>query len=213
MRLYRQGTGRTATGPTSRYRHDNAELKPDKSRVVFLGDSITELWAKEPFIAGNAHYVGRGISGQTTLQMVVRFRADVIALKPLLVHIMAGTNDIAGNNGPESDSDIEGAIESMVELALANHIKVVLASIPPAADYDWHPGLNPTPRIRRLNVWIKAYANRTGVGYVDYWPVLATENGALKSNLSIDGVHPNSQGYKAMQMLTEAAIQSIVASQ
>jgi lysophospholipase L1-like esterase len=133
--------------------------------------------------------------------MVVRFRADVIALKPLLVHIMAGTNDVAGNNGPERDMEIEGAIESMVELAL-------LAAIPPAVDFDWHPGLNPAPRIRQLNAWIKSYASRTGVEYVDYWPALATESGAMKSNLSMDGVHPNSQGYKAMQSLTEAAIQS-----
>jgi lysophospholipase L1-like esterase len=138
----------------------------------------------------------------------VRFRADVIALKPVLVHIMAGTNDVAGNNGPESDGDIEGAIESMVELALANPIKVVLASIPPAADFVWHPGLIPAPRIRQLNAWIKSYASRTGIGYVDYWPALAAENGAMKSNMSMDGVHPNAQGYKAMQSQTEAAIQA-----
>jgi len=194
----------------SMYRHDNAALKPDSSRVIFLGDSITQAWAQEPFIAGSAHYVGRGISGQTALQMVVRFRADVIDLKPQLVHIMAGTNDVAGNNGPESDTEIEGAIESMVELALANRIKVVLASIPPAANFGWHPGLNPTPRIRRINAWIKSYASHTGVGYVDYWPALATESGALKSDLSMDGVHPNSQGYKAMQTLTESAIQSVL---
>ncbi len=173
-----------------------------------MGDSITQGWAKEPFIAGNPHYVGRGIGGQTALQMVVRFRADVIDLKPRLVHIMAGTNDVAGNNGPESDTDIEGAIESMVQLALANHIKVVLASIPPAANFGWHPGLNPTPRIRRLNAWIKSYSSRVGVGYVDYWPALAAEDGSMKADLSMDGVHPNPQGFKAMQPLTEAAIQS-----
>lgn len=192
----------------SRYRNENASLKPDSSRVVFLGDSITEAWAKEPFIAGNTHYVGRGIGGQTTQQMVVRFRADVIDLRPRLVHIMAGTNDVAGNNGPERDVDIKNAIESMVELALANHIKVVLASIPPTADFGWHPGLNPASRIRRLNAWIKSYANRIGAGYVDYWPVLATENGAMKSNLSMDGVHPSSQGYKAMEPLAQAAIEA-----
>jgi lysophospholipase L1-like esterase len=190
------------------YRHDNAELKRDNSRVVFLGDSITQAWAQEPFIAGNAHYVGRGIGGQTTQQMVVRFRADVIALKPVLVHIMAGTNDVAGNNGPESDADIEGGIQSMVELALASRIKVVLASIPPAADFEWHPGLKPALRIRQLNAWIKSYANCTGIGYVDYWLALATESGAMKSNLSMNAAHPNSQGFKAMQSLTEAAIQS-----
>jgi lysophospholipase L1-like esterase len=190
------------------YRHDNAALKLDRDRIVFLGDSITQAWTREPLFAGNAHYVGRGISGQTTQQMVVRFRADVIALKPLLVHIMGGTNDVAGNDGPESDADIEGALESMVELALANRIKVVLASIPPAIDFEWHPGLNPAPRIRQLNAWIKSYASRTGIGYVDYWPALATEGGAMKANLSMDGVHPNSQAYNAMQSLTEAAIKS-----
>jgi lysophospholipase L1-like esterase len=192
----------------ARYRADNQSLKPDSARVVFLGDSITEAWAREPFISGNSHYVGRGIGGQTAPQMLVRFRADVVGLRPQVVHIMAGTNDVAGNNGPETDEEIEGAIESMVELALANHIKVVLASIPPAADYGWHPGLKPVPRIRRLNDWIKSYAKGTGVGYVDYWPALATENGAMKPNLSMDGVHPNSQGYKEMQSLAKAAIES-----
>jgi lysophospholipase L1-like esterase len=192
----------------ARYRRDNASLKSDSSRVVFLGDSITEAWARGPFISGNSHYVGRGISGQTAPQVLVRFRTDVIALKPQLVHIMAGTNDIAGNNGPESDEEIESAVQSMVELALVNHIKVVLASIPPAAEYQWHPGLKPVPRIRRLNDWIKSYAKLTGIGYVDYWPALATESGAMKSNLSTDGVHPNSQGYKEIQPLTQAAIES-----
>jgi lysophospholipase L1-like esterase len=192
----------------SRYRENNARLKPDVSRVVFLGDSITEAWAQDPFISENAHYVGRGIGGQTTQQMLLRFRADVIELKPALVHIMAGTNDVAGNNGPEIDSDIEGAITSMVELALANRIRVVLASIPPAADFEWHPGLNPASRIRRLNAWMKSYASRVGVGYVDYWPVLATDSGAMKPNLSPDGVHPNSQGYEAMKAVARAAIES-----
>ena len=191
-----------------RYRNANASLKPDEARVVFMGDSITELWGQEPFISNNTHFAGRGIGGQTTLQMVVRFRSDVIGLKPKLVHIMAGTNDVAGNNGPEMDEDIEGAIQSMVELALANHIKVVLASIPPAADFKWHPGLNPVPRIRALNAWLKSYASRAGVTYVDYWPALATESGALKTELSEDGVHPNAQGFKAMQPLAEAAIQA-----
>src|ERR1700722_932604 len=191
-----------------RYRNANDSLKPDDARVVFMGDSITELWAMEPFIADSAHIVGRGIGGQTTLQMVVRFRADVISLKPKVVHIMGGTNDVACNNGPESDTDIEGAMQSMVELALANHLKVVLASIPPAAEFNWHPGLNPAPRIRAINAWIKSYASRAGVTYVDYWPALATESGALKSELSQDGVHPNALGFKAMQPLMEAAIHS-----
>lgn len=191
-----------------RYRDDNAALKPDLSRVVFLGDSITENWAKEPFISGNPHYVGRGVSGQTALQMLVRFRADVLALKPRLVHIMAGTNDLAANHGYESDEAIEGAIQSMTELALANHIRVLLASIPPTTDFPWRPGLQPAPRIRRINQWLESFAKRARVAYVDYGRVLATDEGAMKEGLSEDGVHPNSQGYAAMQPVARATIES-----
>jgi lysophospholipase L1-like esterase len=190
-----------------RYRQENLALKDDSSRVVFMGDSITEGWAGTPFISANPHFVGRGIGGQTTEQMLVRFRADVIELKPKLVHIMGGTNDVAGNNGPESDQDIEAAIASMVDLALANRIRVVLASIPPAADFHWRPGLDPATRIRRLNEWLKAYAVQAGITYVDYWPVLATETGGMKAGFSSDGVHPNSAGYKAMEPVAQAAIQ------
>jgi lysophospholipase L1-like esterase len=191
-----------------RYRDANASLRPDSSRIVFLGDSITEGWAKETLFADHPHFVGRGISGQTTQQMLVRFRADVIELKPAVVHIMGGTNDVAGNNGPESDAEIEGAITSMVELARANQIKVVLASIPPAADFNWHPGLKPTPRLRRLNAWLKSYSRQAGTGYVDYWPALAAEDGSMKSALSMDGVHPNADGFKAMQPLALEAVQA-----
>jgi len=197
----------------ARYRKENASLKPDSSRIVFMGDSITEGWAKEPLFSAHPHYLNRGIGGQTALQMLVRFQADVIALKPRLVHIMAGTNDVAENEGPESDEEIEGAIRSMVELALANHIKVVLASIPPAADFPWRPGLKPVRRLRRLNAWIESYARHAGVGYVDYWPALATKAGAMKPGLSIDGVHPNAEGYAAMEPLAQAAIESALARQ
>jgi lysophospholipase L1-like esterase len=192
----------------ARYREENSTLRDDASRIVYMGDSITEGWASTPFIAANPHFVGRGIGGQTTEQMLVRFRADVIDLRPKVVHIMGGTNDVAGNNGPESDEDIEGAIASMVDLALANRVKVVLASIPPAADFRWHPGLDPAPRIRRLNAWFKAYAARSGITYVDYWPALATESGAMKSEFSSDGVHPNAAGYKAMEPLAMEALQA-----
>jgi lysophospholipase L1-like esterase len=213
------GTAEAATAPPGagdngdwaflgRYRDANASLKPDASRIVFMGDSITEGWAKEPSFTGSAHFVGRGVSGQTTQQMLVRFRADVIDLTPALVHIMAGTNDVAGNNGPESDTEIEEAISSMVELALVHHIKVLLASIPPAADFAWRPGLQPTPRIRRLNAWLKSYAGHTGIGYVDYWPALAEDDGSMKSSYSSDGVHPNAEGYKAMLPITRAAVDS-----
>lgn len=204
------GPGEGANGDWAffaRYRQDNAKLQPDPARVVFMGDSITEGWASEPFFSANPHYVGRGIGGQTTLQMLVRFRADVIALQPKVVHIMAGANDVAENQGPESDAEIEGAIQSMVELALANHIKVVLASITPQVAFPWHPGLKPAPRIRRLNEWIASYARHAGIGYVSYWPALATPAGGMRAGLSVDGVHPNPKGYKAMEPLARAAIE------
>lgn len=189
-----------------RYRAENAKLGPDDSRVVFLGDSITEAWAHDALFA-DPHIVDRGISGQTAPQMLVRFRADVIALKPKVVHIMAGTNDVAENQGPESDEEIEGALQSMVELARANGIAVVIATIPPAADFRWHPGLQPAPRIRALNTWIEAYARGAGIGFVDYWPVLATEEGAMKPEYSGDGVHPNASAYRAMEPVARAAIE------
>jgi lysophospholipase L1-like esterase len=192
----------------ARYRGANQALsgKPDPRRVVFMGDSITEGWAKESFIDGNRHFVGRGISGQTTTQMLVRFRSDVIALKPAVVHIMAGTNDIAENNGPESEDEMFGAIVSMIELARANRIKVVLASVPPAKDFPWHQGLNPAPKIRSLNAWLKDYAASHGLVYADYWSALATSEGGMKPQYAEDGVHPTPAGYAAMRPIAEAAI-------
>ncbi|MBS0373798.1 MAG: hypothetical protein JSR73_04420 [Proteobacteria bacterium] len=189
-----------------RYRAENARLGPDPARVVFLGDSITEGWAREPPLAGDPHFVGRGIGGQTAPQMLVRFRADVIELRPRLVHLMAGTNDVAENLGPESDDEVLGALESMAELARAHGIAVLIASIPPAADFPWRPGLQPTARLRRLNERLRAYAARTGIGFVDYWPVLATAEGALRPEYSADGVHPNAAGYRAMAPLALTAI-------
>jgi lysophospholipase L1-like esterase len=191
-----------------RYRAANISLTEhvDPRRVVFMGDSITQGWAREPFIKDSASYIGRGISGQTTQQMLVRFRSDVIALKPAVVHIMGGTNDVAGNTGPETIDEIFGYITSMVDLARASNIKVVLASIPPAQDFWWHRGRMPIPTIRALNDRLKAYAARSRLVYVDYWQVLATPEGAMKPEYSPDGVHPNAAGYAAMRPLTEAAL-------
>jgi len=192
-----------------RYRAANQSLIADstpKRVVVFMGDSITQGWAAEPFIKDNPNFVGRGISGQTAPQMLVRFRSDVIALKPAIVHIMAGTNDVAQNTGPETPKEVEGYIKSMVELALANKIKVVLASIPPAKEFYWHPGLSPAPQIRALNAWLKEYAASRGLAYIDYWSVLATTDGAMKPEYSADGVHPNAAGFEAMRPLAKAAI-------
>lgn len=194
----------------ARYRDANQVLiaHPASARVVFMGDSITEGWANQPFIKDNPSYVGRGISGQTAQQMLVRFRSDVIALKPTIVHIMAGTNDIARNTGPETPEEIEGYIKSMVELALANGIKVVLASVPPAKEFYWHPGLWPAAQIRALNDWLKEYAATRGVVYVGYWSVLTTTDGAMRPEYSADGVHPNAAGFEAMRPLAKAAIES-----
>jgi lysophospholipase L1-like esterase len=144
----------------ARYRNANAELIGARIRpnVVFIGDSITEFWANQLDFARDSGRVGRGISGQSSPQVLLRFRADVINLKPRVVHIMTGTNDIAENTGRETDEEIEGYISNMVELAQLHGIKVVLASIPPAADFCWHTGLNPAPRIRALNNWLKTCA-------------------------------------------------------
>jgi acyl-CoA thioesterase I len=190
------------------YRAANAQLGPSSStRVVFIGDSITQGWAQQAAFKDNVDFVGRGIGGQTLPQMLVRFRADAIELKPAVIHLMGGTNDVAENTGPESDAEIQGYVTSMVELARANGIKVVLASIPPASDFSWRRGLNPAPRIQRLNAWYRDYARRERLVYVDYGSVLATPAGGMKPEFSEDGVHPNAQGYAAMQPLASAAIQ------
>jgi acyl-CoA thioesterase I len=192
-----------------RYRDANPQLIAASApgRVVFMGDSITEGWARQPFINDNPSYVGRGISGQTAPQMLVRFRSDVIALKPAIVHIMAGTNDVAQNTGPETPGETEGYIKSMVELALANKIKVVLASIPPAKEFYWHRGLEPALQIRALNDWLKQYAASRGLAYIDYWSVLAASDGGMNPQYSADGVHPNAEGFEAMRPLAKAAIE------
>jgi lysophospholipase L1-like esterase len=190
------------------YREANAQLGPSSStRVVFIGDSITQGWAQQPAFKDNKDFVGRGIGGQTLPQMLVRFRPDAIDLKPAVLHLMGGTNDVAENTGPESDAEIQGYVTSMVELARANGIKVVLASIPPASDFSWRHGLNPAPRIQRLNAWYRDYAKREHLVYVDYAAVLATPAGGMKPEFSEDGVHPNAQGYAAMLPLASAAIQ------
>lgn len=191
----------------ARYRDaDRALATKDRARVVFMGDSITEGWAGQPFIRDNRHFVGRGISGQTAPQMLVRFRSDVVALKPAVVHIMAGTNDIAGNTGPETEDETFGYVVSMAELARSNRIAVVIASVPPAADFPWRRGLSPAPRIVALNARLKAYAASHGAIYADYWSVLATAGGGMNPRYSEDGVHPNAAGYEAMRPVAQTAI-------
>ncbi len=193
-----------------RYRQANDSLRApaaNERRVVFMGNSITDSWAKFfPQMFPGKPYVGRGISGQTTPQMLVRFRQDVIALEPAVVVILAGTNDIAGNTGPSTLEMIEDNLMSMTELARANGIRVVLSSVLPVFDYPWKRGLEPAPKIVALNAWIKSYAARVGAVYLDYHSAMADERQGLRADLTTDGVHPNEAGYRIMAPLAERAI-------
>ena len=190
-----------------RYQAENAALPSAiRRRVVYLGDSITEGWKNaDPAFFSN-DVLDRGISGQTTAQMLLRLRSDVLELHPQVVHIMAGTNDVAGNTGATSLAHIEGNIASMAELARAHGIRVVLASIPPAAGFPWQPALRPAANIRALNAWLRAYAQREGFVYADYYSALANGDGALPSSFSEDGVHPNAAGYEVMKPIAERSV-------
>jgi len=190
-----------------RYPAANAAVK-HPPKVVFMGDSITELWAIANPGFFSDELVDRGISGQTSPQMLLRFRSDVVALKPGAVHIMAGTNDIAGNTGPTSERAFKDNIESMVELAKAHHIRVVLASILPMGSIGWQPQYRPAEEVRRLNRWLRDYAARSGGLYLDYYSSLATADGAFRPDLSNDGVHPNLAGYAIMSRLAAKALAS-----
>ena len=193
----------------ARYRTADAQLGPPHAgavRVVFLGDSITEAWKLENSFPGKP-YVNRGISGQTTSQILLRVRQDVIDLHPKVVVILAGTNDLAENTGPATLTQIEGNLESMAQLARANHIAVVLCSVLPTVHYWWHPQVpNPAPRIAALNGWLAAYAAREHYVYVNYYAALTDPTGALKHDLSPDGVHPSPAGYAIMAPLAQAGI-------
>jgi lysophospholipase L1-like esterase len=198
-------------GQRCRYWRENADLPPpSRARVVFVGDSITEAWkASDPRLFLH-DILDRGISGQTTAQMLVRFRTDVIELRPRVVHIMAGTNDIAGNTGPTSLALIEGNIESMVEQAQCHHIQVMLASIPPAARIPWSPRVAPAKNIVAINTWLRNYAKRRRIVFVDYYAVLSDGRGGFKASLSDDGVHPNAAGYMAMGPLARAGLKRVM---
>jgi len=203
----------------ARYRDANATLAPPakgEARVVFIGDSITDGWDNEGrggFFPGRP-YVNRGIDGQTTPQMLVRFRPDVIALGPRVVVILAGTNDIAGNTGLMPLSAVEDTLASMAELAKANDIRVVLASVLPVDDGDrdaqglplMRTRCRPPSQIAELNQWLRQYASAHGHVYLDYAGALADENGMLKADLADDGLHPNAKGYAVMTPLAEKAV-------
>lgn len=200
----------------ARYREANAGVTAsarDEKRVVFMGDSITDGWKLASYFP-NKPYINRGISGQTTPQMLVRFRPDVIALKPQVVVILAGTNDIAGNTGPMTLEAIEGNLASMFELARASDVRVVIASVLPVSDYAKNSEGKPISQTTRrppekiiaLNGWIKKYATQNGLTFLDYFSAMVDEKGFLKEALSNDGLHPNDKGYVVMQPLVEQAI-------
>jgi lysophospholipase L1-like esterase len=202
----------------ARYRemnHSVAAPSAGESRVVFMGDSITDLW-QQPRFGGffpGKGYIDRGISGQTTPQMLIRFRPDVIALEPKAVVILAGTNDIAGNTGPMTNEEIEGNLQSMAELAKVHGIKVVLSSITPTSAYHTaeravpQTTSRPLERIKAINDWMKQYAASNGHVYLDYFSAMVDQAGVMKAELTADDLHPNAAGYAIMGPLAEAAIQ------
>ncbi|HEY6144594.1 MAG TPA: SGNH/GDSL hydrolase family protein [Flavobacterium sp.] len=198
-----------------KYQKENATLtlSPEEKRIVFMGDSITEFWSElyPDFFVGKP-YINRGISGQTTPQMLIRFRADVINLKPSIVVILAGANDIAGNTGPSTLEMITNNIFSMVELAKANQIEIILCSVLPAYDFPWKTGSYPAEKITTLNTLIKKYADDNNILYLDYYSAMVDVQKGLKAIYTDDGVHPNKSGYEAMGPLVEKAILKVLSS-
>jgi lysophospholipase L1-like esterase len=200
-------------GNLGRYREANAKLaltNSTENRVVFMGDSITDIWKFEKHFP-NKPYVNRGIGGQTTPQMLIRFRPDVIDLDPKVVVILAGTNDISGNTGPMTLAEIEGNLKSMTELARAHNIRVVLSSVLPVNNYTerskmFFP-LRPPGEILELNLWIKDYATKNGCVYLDYFSAMVDDKGLLKADLAEDGLHPNDKGFAIMAPLAQKAIE------
>jgi len=204
-------------GELKRYRDADAGLKSPaaaENRVVFLGDSITDYWKLADYFPGKP-YFNRGIDGQTTPQMLVRFRQDVINLQPKVLVILAGTNDVAGVTGPTRNEDIEANYTSMAELARLHHIRIVFASLLPVNNYTDDAkesfALRPRERILALNTWLKDYCAKNGLVYLDYFSAVIDDKGMLKRNLSDDGLHPTAAGYKIMAPLAEKAIAQAIA--
>jgi lysophospholipase L1-like esterase len=199
-------------GNMSRYAHENWSLRdpePGEQRVVFMGDSITEGWTgHDPAFFDGKAYLNRGISGQTTPQMLLRFRQDVIGVQPKVVVLLAGTNDIAQNTGPISLEQIMANIISMAEMAKANNIRVLLGSVLPANYYEWSPRIEAKRQIAALNLMIQRYAVKSGAVYVDYYSAMVDEKKGMRDGLSNDkdGVHPNMAWYKVMEPIVEKAI-------
>ena len=193
-----------------RFQQENSELmlaKAHEHRVVFMGNSITEGWLSiRPEFFKNKPYINRGISGQTTPQMLVRFRQDVIHLKPSTVVLLAGINDIAENTGPSTIEMIANNIVSMAELAKANHINVIICSVLPANKFPWREGLKPAEKVIKLNVLLQSYSKKHKLAYVDYYSAMVNDSHGLKKELCEDGIHPNKNGYLIMEPILEKAI-------
>ncbi len=189
-----------------RFQKENSMLNSSE-RVVFMGNSITEGWSNiHPEFFEGKNYINRGIGGQTTPQMLVRFRQDVVDLNPQVVVILAGINDIAGNTGPSTIKMIMDNIKSMSEIARANNIKVVLSAVLPAYDFPWSPGLEPAPKVMKLNAMIKEYCMSQGFVYLDYFSAMVDHRNGMDKKYHEDEVHPNKLGYEVMAPLAEAAI-------
>jgi lysophospholipase L1-like esterase len=197
----------------ARYERDNARLIQAGQPIdcVFMGDSITERWQTTHPAFFSPRRICRGIIGQTTAEMLLRFRGDVVALRPRVVHIMAGTNDIAGNTGPMTPDAIRQNLMSMTEIAMANGIRVILASVPPAARYPWRPEVQPVAPTRLLNMMIKLYAGGVGAVYADYYSKLDDGSGGMRPGLAIGDVHPTARGYDIMEPIANAAIKEAMA--
>ena len=189
------------------YHHANAELISNSDRVVFFGDSITDLWDLPSYFPDQS-YINRGISGQTTPQMLIRFRPDVIALHPKTVILLAGTNDIAGNTGRTTVAQIQDNLRSIVELAKYHQIRMILASLLPVS--EGKSATRPSVKIQTLNDWIRQYCAENGCVYLDYHSHMVDDRGFLQSHLSADGLHPNEAGYKIMAPLAKAAIARVI---
>ena len=193
-----------------RFQQENSELmlaKAHENRVVFMGNSITEGWLSiRPEFFKNKPYVNRGISGQTTPQMLVRFRQDVIHLKPSTVVLLAGINDIAENTGPSTIEMIANNIVSMAELAKANHINVIICSVLPANKFPWREGLKPAEKVIKLNALLQSYSKKHKLAFVDYYSAMVNDSNGLKKELGEDGIHPNKNGYLIMETILEKAI-------
>jgi lysophospholipase L1-like esterase len=216
LELYREGHASMLMndyGQLARYHDDDVKLgtpAPGEKRVVFFGDSITDIWKLDESFRGR-HYINRGIGGQTTPQMLVRFRADVIDLKPAVLVVLAGTNDIAGNTGDETLEQIEGDYATMAELAKANGIRVIFSSLLPINNYNPRALLfflqRSPEKIVALNVWLKQYCADKGLVYLDYFSAMVDGRGMLKAELTEDGLHPNAAGFAVMAPLAQAAIE------